>query len=499
MTRVPALQLLVGLIVGLPSSAVHAETYIVASASNEGRADEPVLRFAERDASAFRDVFTQAAAQGQPPKGTLLLGRDAAQLEQTLAALKLTATDALYVYYSGHAGSDGLHIGTEVLGYTRLKELIDAVPGRVKLLVIDACESGQITRLKGARPAIPFAVEVEERFRATGTAIITSSAESEHSQESELLSGSFFTVHFLQGIRGAADRDHDRRVTLSEAYRYAYNRTVYATARTHQLQHPVLKGQLLQHGSDLVLADLTQPSAGAWVQLYGPGSYLIFDQTDALFAEVHVEDTRARYLIPAGRWLFQKRLDRGAAEEHRLELHAGEERVLMQSDATTVQLTRLESKGRADDGLRHRLQLLGGASGAAVDGHAMLPAIWLGYRHVLRAVELGLDARLASDPVDSVGAIRVYGDYGFHLGPVRLRFGATIEASFHQQRRPERARQFYPGLGLLGGADVRVAGPVAVRLEAGSLMQLVKVRQPQETALNTPISFWFAAGPSWGF
>ena len=62
--------------------------------------------------------------------------------------------------------------------------------------------------------------------------VLASSTASELSQESEALRASYFTHHLLSGLRGAADADRDGRVTLSEAYRYAYNRTLVATAAT---------------------------------------------------------------------------------------------------------------------------------------------------------------------------------------------------------------------------------------------------------------------------
>jgi hypothetical protein len=52
------------------------------------------------------------------------------------------------------------------------------------------------------------------------------------SQESDQLESSYFTHHLLVALRGAGDADRDGRVTLGEAYRYAYNHTLAATALT---------------------------------------------------------------------------------------------------------------------------------------------------------------------------------------------------------------------------------------------------------------------------
>ena len=48
----------------------------------------------------------------------------------------------------------------------------------------------------------------------------------EEAHESELLRSSFFTHHWIAGLRGAADRDADGLVTLGEAFDYAKGLTV---------------------------------------------------------------------------------------------------------------------------------------------------------------------------------------------------------------------------------------------------------------------------------
>ena len=53
-----------------------------------------------------------------------------------------------------------------------------------------------------------------------------------------------FTHSLLEGLRGAADRDRDRTVTLQELYDYV-EAEVRRTARSvGRDQHPVLKGEL---------------------------------------------------------------------------------------------------------------------------------------------------------------------------------------------------------------------------------------------------------------
>jgi hypothetical protein len=115
--------------------------------------------------------------------------------------------------------------------------------------VLDACQSGAFSRVKGAAPAADFSYNSRTQLDASGVAVLASSSGSELSQESEQLKGSYFTHHLLVGLRGASDANKDGLVTVDEAYRYAYNQTLLATAETAVGgQHVSLEVDLKGHG-----------------------------------------------------------------------------------------------------------------------------------------------------------------------------------------------------------------------------------------------------------
>lgn len=65
----------------------------------------------------------------------------------------------------------------------------------------------------------------------------------------------------ISGLRGAADVSGDGRVTLNEAYNFAFNETLQRTERTLSgAQHPAYDIQLAGTG-DVVMTDLRDPSA----------------------------------------------------------------------------------------------------------------------------------------------------------------------------------------------------------------------------------------------
>jgi hypothetical protein len=108
---------------------------------------------------------------------------------------------------------------------------------------------------------LPVSFSATDQLAVKGYAILTSSAADEKSQESDELRGSFFTHHLTTAMRGAGDTNGDKRVTLSEAYRYAYERTLKATtARTPSIQHPNFD-MAIKGGQDIVLTLLSRARA----------------------------------------------------------------------------------------------------------------------------------------------------------------------------------------------------------------------------------------------
>jgi len=136
-------------------------------------------------------------------------------------------------YYSGHGGSDGLHLDGETLPYDELHRRLDALGCSLLVVILDACHSGALFRVEDLR--LKGFTFTDEEFRVQvydtrqGAVYITSAAESEFSQERDGLRGSVFTYHLVHGLLGAADANGDARVTLGEAYEFASRGTVRDT------------------------------------------------------------------------------------------------------------------------------------------------------------------------------------------------------------------------------------------------------------------------------
>jgi hypothetical protein len=327
-----------------------------------GGAGEARLQYAESDARKLLEVL-QSLGDFPPENTVLLLGRGAADVQRALIALNARIraestgprSSVLFVYYSGHADARALHLGSDELELTLLQRLVQGSAAGFRLLLLDACRSGALTRVKGARPAPPFEIRLDEQLSGEGVALLTSSAADEDAQESDELRGSFFTHYFVSGLRGAADRNGNGAISLEEAYDYAYQHTLRASSRTlYGVQHPTFQFDLKGKG-DIPLTWLHRRGAGGSSLALPPGrAYLLFarDERGPVVAEVDVTDARRELALEPGRYFV-----RGRAEDHLLEgsvdLGAGERRQLSDAGLERVEYARLARKGGSARALAH--------------------------------------------------------------------------------------------------------------------------------------------------
>jgi hypothetical protein len=163
----------------------------------------------------------------------------------------------------------GLLIAGERISYDDLRQRIQGIPAEVRLAILDSCASGAFTRHKGGVRRPPFLMDASANTR--GHAFLTSSAINEVAQESSRIGASFFTHYLVSGLRGAADANRDRRVTLQEAYQFASAETLAHTEKTRGgPQHAAYEFDLVGT-SDLVVTDVrsTQATLGLGADLSG--------------------------------------------------------------------------------------------------------------------------------------------------------------------------------------------------------------------------------------
>jgi Caspase domain len=240
-----------------PRALAEITRYAVIVGNDAGLAGELTLSYAETDARKVFDVLS-TLGDFRPENMVLLQGRGGAELQRVLISMnaRIRAESSggrdsiLFVYYSGHADAEALHPGTETLELGLLQRLVQGSSADFRVLVLDACRSGSLTRVKGAQRTAPFPVVLDAELSGEGLALLTSSASDEDAQESDALRGSFFTHYFVSGLRGAADRNQDGSVSLEEAYGYAYLHTLRASSQTlYGTQHPTFRFDLKGKGA----------------------------------------------------------------------------------------------------------------------------------------------------------------------------------------------------------------------------------------------------------
>lgn len=251
------------------SAAAETKRVAVVVGNNAGSGAQAPLRYAEVDAGKVGRVLVELGGVA-PGDLFLLQGRDRKTLDATLtkAAAKVAEYQAsglhrvvLIFYYSGHSDGVALELGRETFTFAALRSWLQASGAEVRVGLIDSCKSGALIATKGGTAGPAFQIRLTDDLASTGEALLTSSAANEDALESREIGGSFFTHHLVSGLRGAADASGDARVTLTEAYQYAYKHTISTSGATLAgVQHPAYDFRLSGQG-ELVLTELAQPTA----------------------------------------------------------------------------------------------------------------------------------------------------------------------------------------------------------------------------------------------
>jgi hypothetical protein len=350
--------------IGVFSPRVRAEVtrYAVIVGNDAGAAGEATLRYAESDARKVFDVLS-ALGDFQPENMVLLQGRGGRELSRVLISInaRIRAESSggrdsiLFVYYSGHADAEALHPGPEILELELLSRLVQGSSADFRILVLDACRSGSLTRVKGGRKTAPFPVTLDAELSGEGLALLTSSTSDEDAQESDALRGSFFTHYFVSGLRGAADRNGDGSISVEEAYGYAYFHTLRASSQTlYGTQHPTFRFDLKGKGTVPLTWVSARGDGGAHMALPPGHAYLLFagDEQGPVVAEVGEHDAHRRLALEPGSYFV-----RGRASDHLLEgqveLGPGQTLWLRESDLSPVEYARLARKGGTDRARAH--------------------------------------------------------------------------------------------------------------------------------------------------
>ncbi len=487
-----------------PAAARAAARYAVVVGSNEGATGRPILWFAEKDAERFRGVLVELG-EFAPENVQLLEAPGARRVRDAIGAANAALQRAraagehplFLFYFSGHASSGGIELGQERLSFDELRSLVTATAADARIAIVDACEAGLLTQVKGATaaPTLDFALPAPDAV--SGTAFIASTAVGESAQESAAIGGSFFTHNLEIALRGAGDTDGDGLVTLGEAFRYTSAQTLAGTLSTAAGgQHATYEFKMSGRG-DVVLADLRRADARLTLPR-DPGSTYVLRGPASLLAEVTAGGKPITLALPAGRYRVERRAPEGRAAAD-LVLEHGAVEPLPPLAPTRYELAR--AKGGPKPGL---LFAGAGVTALGLPGFGAAPTFRLGARKEVGpvGVRVRLDylATTVNDAglkyqLDYVGGA-VAALYPLNTSRVLVEAGPELGYGYASQRLENRLG-FGSSLGWGGLAVMATAplGPIRVGVDAeagGNLMRL-----DFKTTVRPAASFSILA--LWGF
>ncbi len=235
--------------------------------------DKLDLRYADDDAQTFAR-FLASPEGGSIPEERLFMhideDADHTSVHETIKNVFSSAgkEDGIIFYFSGHGspsafvlhdyGKPSVYMENGqamqavsktkgLLSHRYLNYMIDNSNAKYKYCIIDACHSASMLETKSKSIAElsqlkSFYAELDKT--RSGSVYILSSMEDEVSYENRVsqvnLRGGYFTYFLIKGIRGEADYNGDRIVTVVEAFDYCKKGVM---AVTKEKQNPAISGQ----------------------------------------------------------------------------------------------------------------------------------------------------------------------------------------------------------------------------------------------------------------
>lgn len=154
--------------------------------------------------------------------------------------------DKIIFFFSGHGYPGGIVAHDAHITYQDLNNMLSQSSASAKICFVDACHAGSVEDVK----------DNTRQYKAptTGNIIyMMSSRANEYSIEHPWVGHGFFTQALLKGLRGKADANKDKKITVKELFNYVYNDVQHTTANMEASQHPQLIG--VKAVADAVVVD----------------------------------------------------------------------------------------------------------------------------------------------------------------------------------------------------------------------------------------------------
>ena len=211
----------------------------------------PVLKYTDDDAYHIY-AFLKSPEGGALPDEQIrvLIDEDATRsnILRTMRQVFLKAdnNDVVLLYYSGH-GLPGYFLPVDFDGFNNkvdhedVKKIFRDSKAKHKICLADACHSGTLTAMRLA----PTEIAIQKFYKAFetstgGTALMLSSKGDEFSLEDGGLRQGIFSHFLIRGLKGEADKDNNKIVTIKELFEFVYAKV---TSYTGNAQTPTITGK----------------------------------------------------------------------------------------------------------------------------------------------------------------------------------------------------------------------------------------------------------------
>lgn len=210
----------------------------------------PVLRYTDDDAYRFYAFLKSLEGGAIPDEQIRVLVDEDASRENVLGTMdeifgQAGPNDLVIFYFSGH-GLNGSFLPIDFDGFNNkisheeIAKAFNKCHAKFKLCLADACHSGGLFAMRSGDDDPVLSQYYQNLAKSVaGTALIMSSKADETSLESQGLRQGVFSHFLIRGLKGEADKNKDKVVTVEELYDF-----IAANVRdyTGNRQSPVIKG-----------------------------------------------------------------------------------------------------------------------------------------------------------------------------------------------------------------------------------------------------------------
>ena len=207
--------------------------------------NENDLTYSDDDARLFYNHLKIALPNEMANGSSVLLLNQNATRQNIINSLQdifsqSNENDFIIFYFSGH-GSPGNFCPSDIynnLEHDIVKNYFKKAKAKYRLCIADACFSGTI----GTQQQNTSVENATQNLKDARIAVIMSSKPNQTSAETRTLQQGVFSYYLINGLKGAADLNNDKYVTMGELFIYTKKETAQ---RSNGKQVPVVYGKNL--------------------------------------------------------------------------------------------------------------------------------------------------------------------------------------------------------------------------------------------------------------